>query len=570
MASCRKQVLGSFRNCYARNLKIRRQLIRAVSALLITIPSMSGKCALAEQATPVKVADAVCARCHAGIVQSYLATPMANASGPASDSLRAAKFVHAGSSVEYVFAEQDRQPTLSYRSLKNPEIAGRFRLDYFLGSGHLGTTFLYSIGNFLFESPVAWYGPTAGYDMKPGLEAMHSMPPPLPMESNCLRCHMSSVQASDVGTINRYQGPPFLHTGITCEACHGESAAHVRTNGKSAIVNPMRLSAEKRDSVCISCHLEGDVLVERAGHSALDYRPGESISDFLAFYVRTRSNVMERGVSEVEQLSQSTCKRMSGDHMSCSSCHDPHYTPSQADKPAFFRTKCLACHTQPEFARTHHIENQDCTSCHMPRTGAENIPHVAWTDHRILRHPEAPNENSPADAAKGELSPIFSPGATPRDLAMANYKSLLEGDRSRESIAWEQLNALRSQFSADIPALDALGNMAAERGNREEAEQAFRQALTLAPEDLTALSNLGVLLAKEGKLSDSALKLQRAFARNQDLPGLAMNLARVQCISGDSEAAKSTLQATFAFGSNLESVRKLMVELNNCGAPAKR
>ena len=84
--------------------------------------------------------------------------------------------------------------------------------------------------------------------------------------------------------------------------------------------------------MCISCHLEGDVSVERAGRAALDYRPGDSISDYLAFYVYSGNNLTARGVSEVEQLAESTCKRMSGDKMSCTSCHDPHFTP--APEPA--------------------------------------------------------------------------------------------------------------------------------------------------------------------------------------------------------------------------------------------
>ena len=145
---------------------------------------------------------------------------------------------------------------------------GNIALSYFLGSGHLGTTYLYELNHYLFESPVAWYAASHGYDMKPGLAEMTQMPPSLPMQSSCLRCHMSAVQRSDPGTINRYSGQPFLHGGITCEACHGDAQRHVNSGGKAAIVNPAHLDPERRDSVCISCHLEGDVSVERAGHSA--------------------------------------------------------------------------------------------------------------------------------------------------------------------------------------------------------------------------------------------------------------------------------------------------------------
>jgi len=544
----------------------RVRAVLGVFLLLVFVNCAAAFAASKEEATPVRVADAECARCHSAIFKTYLNTPMANASGSAREMLRAGKFEHAASSMEYTISTQHDQPQLSYRSLKEPDVTGKFPLDYFLGSGHLGTTYLYSEGDFLFESPVAWYGPAESYDMKPGLAEMRTMPPPIPMQSGCLRCHMSSVQPSQPGTLNRYQGLAFLHTGITCESCHGDSTDHVRSRGKAVTVDPQKLSAERRDSICINCHLEGDVLIERAGHSALDYRPGESIFTDLAFYVKTGASITRRGVSEVEQLGQSTCKRVSGDRMSCTSCHDPHYNPAAAEKATFFRSKCLACHRQPDFAQTHHPENKDCTSCHMQRTGAENIPHVAWTDHRILKLPDATSRNSELANNGSDLTPIFSRAASARDLAMANYKALLQGDRSREPIAWEELNAQRDQIANDVASLDALGNLEAERGKPEAAEETFRRVLVLSPDDLTALSNLGVLMAKEGKLNESVAVLQKAFSKNQDLPGLSMNLARVECMTGDGAEARATLQTTLAYGSNLDDVRQLLRRMVSCKA----
>jgi tetratricopeptide (TPR) repeat protein len=380
---------------------------------------------------------------------------------------------------------------------------------------------------------------------------------------------MSSVQASVPGTINRYEGMPFLHGGITCESCHGDTDQHLATKGKATTINPASLNADLRDSICISCHLEGDVSIERAGQSALNYRPGEPISRYLAFYVRTGANLTDRAVSEVEELSQSTCKRMSGDRMSCMNCHDPHYTPDASDRVAFYRAKCLACHNQPQFAKTHHREESDCTRCHMPRLGARNVLHVAWTDHRIRKLPGAAVAESES-ADRGELTAVFSPGTTQRDEAMANYQALLEGDRSREPVAWEQLNSQRSRLGRDAAALDALGNISAERGELKEAEEAFRRVLELAPSDLTALSNLGTLLAKEGKLKEGEVLLNRAFDHNQDIPGLAMNLARVQCIDGDGRGARATLATALIYCPNVEDMRRLLTQMGNCGAAAAK
>ncbi|HEX3661687.1 MAG TPA: multiheme c-type cytochrome [Acidobacteriaceae bacterium] len=517
------------------------------------------------QATPVRIADAACERCHQQIFRSYLLTPMANASGAAADRLISGTFDHRSSGVEYTIADQGGMPTLAWRDPSDGRISGRRPLTYFLGSGHLGTTWLYSLDDYLFESPIAWYAASRGFDMKPGLENTTTMPPSLPMQSSCLRCHMSAVQPSDAGTVNRYSGLPFLHAGITCESCHGDTTRHVLSGGKAPVINPAKLDAEDRDSICISCHLEGDVSVERAGHTALDYRPGQAISEYLAYYVYADSNLTRRGVSEVEQLSQSTCKRMSGDKMSCASCHDPHFTPSPSERVAFFRSKCLACHTTPGFATSHHPAQPDCTSCHMPHLGAQNIPHVAWTDHRILRRPEIDSPDA-VSGAPDRLVPIFSPGASPRDLGMAWYLALMHGNRGAEPHAWSILSFLQQSIRNDAPALDALGNLSVERGDSKTAEAAFRRVLVLDPSDLTALSNLGVLLAKQSRFADSIAMLRQAFDRNRDVAGLAMNLARVQCMTGDRAGVRSTLQSALIFNPGIAAMRQLLARASSCSA----
>jgi predicted CXXCH cytochrome family protein len=444
---------------------------RTRTGLLFVIALLFSATLHAFQASPVRIADAQCEKCHKEIFLKYLSTPMAHASGTAEENLIPGTFLHAPSGVEYSVSNTNGQPHLAFRSRKDPHHSGEYPLNYFLGSGHLGTTYLYELNRYLFESPVAWYAASHDYDMKPGLAEMAQMPPSLPMQSSCLRCHMSAVQPSDSGTINRYSGQSFLHGGITCEACHGDAQRHVRSGGKEAIVNPAHLDANRRDAVCISCHLEGDVSVEHAGHSALDYHPGDSFSDYVAFYVYSGNNLTARGVSEVEQLAQSACKRMSGDRMSCTSCHDPHATPAPEQRAAFFRSKCLACHNQPQFAASHHPENLDCTSCHMRHTGAENIPHVAWTDHQILRLP-APSASADYPQS-AELAPILSPGATRRDLAMAYYQAFLEGNQSVEPKAWTLLLEQRNALGNDEKALDAFGNLSAERGDNQAAEAAF-------------------------------------------------------------------------------------------------
>jgi tetratricopeptide (TPR) repeat protein len=526
---------------------------------------------VAEQLHPLSVreVDAPCAQCHYRIVQSYLDTPMANASGMALERLHPGAFLHKGSGIEFKITVHKGRAYLSSRNTVTAQPPVEHELKYFLGSGHLGTTYLYSIGEYLFESPIAWYAPSRRYDMKPGLEELRQIPPTLPMQSECMRCHMSSVQRPVAGTINRYPTMPFLHAGVTCEACHGPSRKHVNSNGKVSVISPVRLTADKRDSVCISCHLEGDISVERAGRSALDYRPGDSISEYIAYYVYGGENLTRRAVSEVEQLGLSTCKRVSGDRMSCMSCHDPHYTPDAQHRVAFYRGKCLACHRERGFAAVHHPENKDCTACHMRQSAARNVPHVAWTDHRILKLPENSIEEIFA-TGHGRLAPIFSPNATARDQAMADYRAVLEGDQSLEAVAWEELNRQRDAIDSDKDALNAVGILAAKRGESQVAEKAFRRVLELDPFNLIALSNFGILRAKAGKTEEALSLLRKAFNRSEDIPALAMNLARVQCIAGNATGARSTLKTAFTYSGELESMRTLLAQLNDCGGTVSR
>ena len=393
---------------------------------------------------------------------------------------------------------------------------------------------------------------------------MNQAPPALPVQAECLRCHMSAVQHSDPGTINRYRGLPFLHAGITCESCHGDTQSHVASGGKAAVVNPSKLNANRRDSICISCHLEGDVSVERAGHSALDFKPGDSISDFVSYFVYSGQAATKRGVSEVEQLSLSKCKRTSGDGMSCMSCHDPHYTPDGVkEKVAFYRKKCLTCHTGDTFATAHHPENPDCTSCHMPRTGAENIAHVAWTDHRILKIPEAPG--AAAKTGSGDsLVPVFSAGATERDMALGYYKSFLEGNIALQQKAYEKLEGVKPELTGDDAALVALGVLSEGRGDLKQAQALFEDVLKRDPVNLIAISNLGTLLAKSGNLQDAISLWRPAFERNEDVVGLAKNLARVECAAGNAAAARATLEKTLQYSPGIRDVRQLMAQLQSC------
>jgi Flp pilus assembly protein TadD len=147
---------------------------------------------------------------------------------------------------------------------------------------------------------------------------------------------------------------------------------------------------------------------------------------------------------------------------------------------------------------------------------------------------------------------------------------LLEGDRSLEPAAWARLSDMKDAIADDKEALDALGNLAVERGDFQTAERAFRAALKVDPVDLTAASNLGTLVAKQGRIDEAISLMRPAFERNRDVSGLAMNLARVECAAGEGAAASETLRSTLVYNPGLDVVEQLLKQMNDCAPPAGR
>jgi hypothetical protein len=113
-------------------------------------------------------------------------------------------------------------------------------------------------------------------------------------------------------------------------------------------------------------------------------------------------------VGHVEQLHLSACYQKSQD-MTCLTCHDPHQQAVPKDRTAFYRQKCLDCHTThpcglDETQRLAKDATDNCVACHVPR-GDTDIPHIAFTHHRIGQHPLR-QAATPPPGGTPELVPI--------------------------------------------------------------------------------------------------------------------------------------------------------------------
>ncbi|MGA2643735.1 MAG: tetratricopeptide repeat protein [Candidatus Sulfotelmatobacter sp.] len=519
-------------------------------------------------ATPAKAGDRngyagneACGRCHSKIFESYQRTAMARASGPAIDALTPAEFTHQESGVHYRIYAEGGRAWLSFDRPGDSEVRGKRELLYYIGSGRRGRSYLFETDGFLFESPVNWYANKQMWDMAPAYQTAREIPLSLPAYTSCLHCHASGIQPPAKDTDNRYPKPPFLHNGVSCERCHGPGAQHA-TGGE--IVNPAKLAPARRDEVCMQCHLEGKVAIERSGRHAYEFRPGDELSDYVRYFVLTDSQASSLGaVSQVEALAQSQCKKKSGDAMSCTSCHTAHLSPASPERVAYYRGKCLACHGAA-FAAKHHVDQPDCLTCHMPASASSDVAHTEVTDHRILRRPQIEPQllqDRATESSPSRLVP-FPPGSKGesdlRDLALA-WESLVE---SGMTVAGPQAQSLLSkalkQSPEDPALLSALGYIEQRHGDTEKARVLYQKALAVDPQLVDASVNLAVIEARSGKLGDAIALWQKAFALAPGRSSIGLNLVQAYCSQGRMDEARTYTLRVLEFNPDLAAAKQML------------
>jgi tetratricopeptide (TPR) repeat protein len=510
-----------------------------------------------------------CASCHAEIYNSYSKTVMARASGAASDGVITGEFRHKVSGVTYRVYQQNGRTWMSYD--RGGELRGQRELLYFIGSGVKGRSYLFSGDGFLFETPINWYSQEHRWNMTPAYTEAKQIPMNLPAYVDCLNCHTSGMQAPVAGTDSKFSGKPFLYAGITCERCHGAGEGHL--DGKGAMVNPAKLPAERRDAICVECHFEGTVAIEQPGKHLYEFQPGDRLAEYTHYFLlKGTAAGKAQAVSQVEALSQSGCKRKSGDKMSCMSCHDPHREPNAEEKAAYYRGRCLACHGE-KFAAQHHPDKPDCVACHMPPLPSKDVAHTEATDHRILRYPNGLQfEDVPAVGSTQKLE-AFPPGeamdVSTRDLALA-WETLAQRHITGSSRqAEEYLRKAVKERPDDAVLLSALGFVEQQNGHDKEARELYERALRVDPLANDAATNLGALEARAGNLRRAVQLWQGAFANVPHRSQIGLNLALAFCESGQRDQAQKYVNRVLEFNPDAASARSLLMHMSENPAKCK-
>jgi hypothetical protein len=379
--------------------------------------------------------------------------------------------------------------------------------------------------------------------MAPAFDNASIMPAPLPTDPNCLHCHATSVQSSLDDVRNHFAGVPFRQGGIGCSACHGDPAKHLADHGHGPILNPGKLPAVQRDSACIQCHLEGDAVVYRPGRSLAQFVPGDNLADIAVYFVRASAQTGgARATSQYEALLRSACKRASGDKLTCTNCHDPHFDPPPAERPAYFRERCLTCHTPPAMA-AHHPEQPDCAKCHMPSRSTVDISHEQVTDHDIEARPAS--QSGPRLQSIGgdeiQLVPVGGFAAGDREFGLAYAQLAQRGNASAARTALRLLSKLPPSSTPDPEVSVRVGYLQQIAGDRESARNSYAAALKVNPREPTALANLAVIDAGSGHVPEAIHLLQRLVDADPSQTAAGLNLAFIQCNLNQSQEARSLL-----------------------------
>jgi hypothetical protein len=229
-----------------------------------------------------------------------------------------------------------------------------------------GQSYLYWIGNRLYQLPVSYWSSLGTWINSPGY-VDGSMNFDRAISPRCLECHATWFQARPDPTVtNRYDSTGAI-LGITCERCHGGGREHVerersglRAVSGSAIANPARMSRERQMDACAQCH--GGLGQPIA--PAFTYVAGKPLGQYLHLFSQPSDATVDVHGNQVALLTRSRCYQSS--QMTCLTCHDVHRT--QRD-PAQLSERCLTCHQEQScklFPTQGHALRGRCVDCHMP------------------------------------------------------------------------------------------------------------------------------------------------------------------------------------------------------------
>jgi Cytochrome c554 and c-prime len=338
-------------------------------------------------ARPKRVGDQACVPCHEAYGTSYRRTSHHLTSQLANGNSILGSFSGGGSNLKILDPIASKSsPGLSFHmdrkddgyyetavvGLPGHEQSHSERIDVVTGSGTRGQSYLYWLGDQLFELPLSYWADGHQWINSPGYKdetANFSRP----IYPRCLECHATAITPKSSDPLTNDYDRASLVTGISCETCHGGGADHVTAHSETpaiapataskTILNPARFTRDRQVDLCALCH-SGGKRVELA--PAFSYLPGRELDGYLQPAQVDPATQPDVHGNQVGLLQRSRCY-LSSPTMSCSTCHDVHAPERPA---AAYSDRCLSCHRVQSCKMSQTIGPKiadNCIDCHMPK-----------------------------------------------------------------------------------------------------------------------------------------------------------------------------------------------------------
>jgi tetratricopeptide (TPR) repeat protein len=548
-----------------------------------------------------------CRQCHQDIYNSFIKTGMGKSFDLATKTKSSGDF--ASSTIYDKIADLhykaywsgDSMFMKEFRIDKNDTVHQRTeQVSFVIGSGQHTNSHLQSVNGYIHQMPMTYYTQKKHWDLPPGFENGVNTRFSRKIGLECMTCH-NSFPEFVMGSENKYQSVP---SGIGCERCHGPGSVHVaeRSTGSRidtskyidySIVNPGKLSPELQFDVCQRCHLQGNAVLKE-GKSFFDFKPGQKLSDYISVFLPKYKNADDEFImaSHADRLKQSRCfiisqekhasentLRPSKNAMTCVTCHNPHVSVRETNENVF-NDACMKCHSEdkktvPEVHKDLSSKNiSNCVSCHMPVSGATDIPHVSVHDHYI-RKPVTKTEKDkirtfmglysinekdpdPLTKAKAYLDQYEKFDQKKEYLDSAENLLKKSGNLEKSSFALLQLFFIRQDYEQLLAFVRQLSeNKAYDRlftrksfdnrdawaayriaeafsatGENTKALRWFDRAVALAPYNLDFRNKFGTALAGLNRLGEAVEQYDFIISENPRYAPVYANLGYVKLVLG--------------------------------------
>jgi len=142
----------------------------------------------------------ICSTCHPKETARYLQTGMGKSLLPAAP-VEGGQILHnrSGSRIDVIV-----QGGRMFHRLTEAGLTAEYPIAYQIGSGKAGRGYIARVGDYLIQSPAAWYNPQ-GWDVAPGFVAARLLDFDRIITETCLFCHADTARFAEDG--RRFVGP---------------------------------------------------------------------------------------------------------------------------------------------------------------------------------------------------------------------------------------------------------------------------------------------------------------------------------------------------------------------------